>query len=261
MGNNLEAQALRHKTEAVKALIVTNGLAQGFKRPVLRYVETWYATQSVDLLPHHYRTKVGAIFHKLISSDQLQRIDEAVALYMEGDDSELRNFIKGRVCVAIGSRLRSPSYGAPIWRSRKFSDPLFLTPAGFLTAYPEVDQDLFIDVLQANEALAFYRAMPNQFKLENASYQISEPAILGKIGGAGYRRWLEEVKGQSYTEPRRSLRQTHSIYLDSGREGLQKMYSPAYVFALMRKFNAEGLQVSKPDLDRIVHPHGMPTQV
>ena len=185
------------------------------------------------------------------------QLDRAVSLYLEGDDSELRPYIKGRVSVEIGFQSSNPSLGGvPTWRSRKFSDPLYLTPAGFLYGYPEVDEDLFLDHEQANDALAFYRSVPNQLKLGNASYRLSTPAILGKIGGLGYKRWLQEVKGQNYTEPRRSLAESHELYQASGREGLEKLYSRAYVFALIRKFNVEGLEVKKEDFERIVHPRG-----
>lgn len=257
MKKGINAHAERHKREAVWFLLLLNGAANGYTRQTLRHVDTWHFTQMLDAVPKVWQAKVAGIFDQLIPAAQMQQLDRAVSLYLAGDDSELRPYIKGRVSVEIGFQSNNPSFGgAPVWRSRKFSDPLYLTPAGFLHGYPEVDEDLFLDQEQANDALAFYKGAPNQLKLDNASYRISTPAILGKIGGSGYKRWLQEVKGQNYTEPRRSLVESHELYRASGREGLEKMYSRAYVFALIRRFNAEGLEVKKEDFDRIVHPRG-----
>lgn len=257
MDTGTQEQARRHKREAVSALLMTNGLAKGHARLTLRHVETWHSMQSFELVPKIWQGKVERIFAECVSTSQLRQIEQAVALYVSGDDTELRPFIRRRVSVEIGTRARNSSYGAaPVWRSRKFSDPLFVTPAGFLNAYPEVDEDLFIDSVQAQQAVTFYRDIPSKFKLENASFQISEPAVLGKIGGPGFKRWLAEVKGQQYTEPRRPLAEAHALYLQGGRAQLEKEYSPSYVFALIRKFNAEGLALQKEDRDRIVHPYG-----
>lgn len=252
-------QAERHKREAVWFLLTANGAAHGYTRQTLRHVDTWYFTQMLDAVPKVWQAKVAGIFDQLIPAADMQQLDRAVSLYLEGDDSELRPYIQGRLSVEIGFWSSNPSLGgAPTWRSRKFSDPLYLTPAGFLHGYPEVDEDLFLDSVQAMEALDFYFQRSQSDKLKNASYRIASSAVLGKIGGAGYKRWLQEVKGQNYTEPRRSLAESHGLYRASGREGLEKLYSRAYVFALIRKFNAEGLEVAKEDFDRIVHPRGYP---
>lgn len=236
-------------------MLKARGLEQGHKLQTIRHIATWYTTKNLELIPKIWQDKVESIFNELVIPEQLQAVERAVALYMAGDDSALRPLVPRRVSVEIGTRASNSSYGAaPVWRSRKFSDPLFVTPAGYLNAYPEVDEDLFIDSVQAQEALEFYKGMPNRYKLDNASFQISEPAVLGKIGGPGYKRWLAEVKGLQYTEPRRPLAETHTLYLQGGRAQLAKEYSPSYVFALIRKFNIGGLEVLKEDLDRIVHP-------
>lgn len=251
----LSKQAAFHKKEAVWSILLKHGLAAGHKRQTIKHVDVWYSTQSLEFVPKIWQDKVAGIFQELIPPEQMAALDQALDLYVRGDDSELRQYIKGRVFVEFGTRLDRMSYGggAPGWRSRKFSDPLYLTPAGFLRAYPEEDQDLFLDLEQASLALEFYKTQPNQLKLENASYRISSPAILGRIGGAGYKRWLTEVKNLEYTEPRRSLAESHAIYQERGRTGLKEVYSPAYVYALLRKFKAEGLAVVADDLARIVH--------
>lgn len=262
MKKEINAQAERHKREAVWFLIAANGTAQGYKPRTLRDVNQWYLlpTEPLCLAPKAWQEKMAGLFDQLVTAAQMQQIDSAVALYLEGDDSELRPYIKQRTCVEFGTITGRGSYGPPGWRSRKFSDPLYLTPAGFLRAYPEKDEDLFIDSTQAQLALDFYRSPPNGIDREKLDYSIFEPAVLGRgrIGGKAYQRWLKEVKGQNYTEPRRSLAESHELYQASGREGLEKLYSRAYVFALVRKFNAEGLEVKKEDFDRIVHPRGYP---
>lgn len=249
----LARQALFHKKEVVWNLLLEKGIAACTKRQTIKHVYTWYSTQSMELVPKIWHDKVATIFNELIPPAQLQQVQRALDLYVQGDDSELRPYIKGRVSVEFGTRVATYGGGAPGWRSRKFSDPLYLTPAGFLQAYPEVDEDLFIDMEQASAALEFYKAHPPKLKLDNASYRISSPVMLGKIGGAGYKRWLKEVKNQDYTEPRRSLAETHAIYAESGRAGLKEIYSPTYVYALLRRFKAEGLPVEVEDLARLVH--------
>lgn len=251
----LSKQAVFHKNEAVWNILLKNGLAAGHKRQTIKHINVWYLTQSLELVPKIWHAKVAGIFQQLIPAEQMVILDQALDFYVRGDDSVLREYIKGRVFVEFGTRLERTSYGggAPSWRSRKFSDPLYLTPAGFLHAYPEEDQDLFLDLEQASLALEFYKTQPNQLKLENASYRICSPAILGRIGGAGYKRWCTEVKNIEYTEPRRSLAESHAIYLERGRTGLKEDYSPAYVYALLRKFKAEGLSLVADDLARIVH--------
>lgn len=240
----LATQARFHRNEAVWGLLLKNGLAAGHKRQTIKHVDTWYATQSLDLLPKIWHDKVESIFNELMPASLLQSLESALQQYVQGDDAELRPYIKGRVTIEFGTRIDSYNRGSPGWRSRKFSDPLYLTPAGFLQAYPEVDEDLFLDMEQAQIALDFYRGVPNSLGLEKASYQISSPAVLGKIGGAGYKRWVKEVKNQEYTEPRRTLQESFGIYEQSGQAGLKEMYSPAYVYALLRKFKAAGLKVS-----------------
>ena len=254
-----ERQAQQHIRDAIWFMLKARGQEQGHKLQTLRHIHTWYTTKNLELIPKVWQDKAESIFNELVPPEQLQAVERAAALYIAGDDSGLRPLLQRRVSVEIGTMASNSSYGAaPVWRSRKFSDPLFITPAGYLNGYPEMDEDLFIDSVQAQQAQAFYRDMPNKFKLENASFRISEPAVLGKIGGPGYKRWLAEVKDQQYSEPRRTLAQAHALYLESGRAQLEKEYSPSYVFALIRKFNAEGLPVQKEDLDRIAHPLGYP---
>ena len=154
-----------HRCEAIWFLLKTRGLALGHKQQTLKHVGTWYQTKSLELVPKIWHDKVEAIFNECISSDQMRALDQALDLYVQGDDSELRPFIKGRVSVEFGSRTDNSRYGgAPGWRSRKFSDPLYLTPAGFLQAYPEADEDLFLDMEQARAALEFYKSVPNKLK-------------------------------------------------------------------------------------------------
>lgn len=251
--SSLARQSDRHKKEAVWSLLIKHGLAAGYKMQILKHVNTWYSTQSVQLIPKMWQDKVATIFDELIPPPKMQLLVRALDLYVEGDDSELRPLIKGRVSVEFGTRVDTYGVGVPSWRSRKFSDPLFLTPAGFLFAYPEADEDLFLDMEQAHAALAFYKAIPNKPVLDKLSYRVSSQVVLGKIGGAGYKRWVNEVKNKAYVEPRRSLAETHAIYTEHGRAGLKGIYSPAYVYALLRKFKAEGLPMFSEDQAQFFH--------
>ena len=242
------SQAFFHRSNALLLLLKQRGPALGYQSAAIKYLHSWGTTHSVQALPKTWHDKAPAAFEQVIPAELLKTLDDALALYQLGDDAALRPFVKERVCVELGTQSTNPLVGKLQWRSRKFSDPLFLTPAGFLPAYPENDEDLFLDMTQVKAALDFYQGVPHpKLKSTKASYNIIGSAVLGQIGGAGFKRWLAEVKNQNYTEPRRTLQESHAIYTASGRAGLKELYSPAYVCSLLRKFKAAGLSLQTDD--------------
>lgn len=246
MSNNTQVQ--NHKRNAVWSLIHRRGTEQGVSPALCKHAYTWFVHGEQAQLPKKWQTQIQAVFERLVPPDVMQQLDAGIAQYIAGDDSELRHFVSERVVVEIGIIAKTPGYGHNEWRSRKFSDPLYLCPAGFLNAYPEADEDLFMDLGQADQAIAFYRGTSAGQELgQNASYRVIAPAVLGKIGGAGYQRWTTEVKGKTYIEPRRSLSETHEIYRMGGRDALKALYSPSYVFVLLRKFAKNGLPLHPVD--------------
>ena len=112
-----------------------------------------------------------------------------------------------------------------------------------MPAFPECDEDLFLDSEQAQLALKFYMGTTHPKINDKTGYRIISHAVPGQVGGGAYRRWLAEVKNQHYQEPRRSLQESHALYLQWGRAGLKSEYAKAYVYALLRKFKAAGLSL------------------
>ena len=245
---NSSAQAQIHKRNAVWKLLQANGAQQGVIAAVRKHAFAWHTLGDEAPLPLKWKGKIQEVFDQLIPEAEMQALDASVASYLAGDDSELRRYVSDRVLVEIGIAPAAADFGRTDWRSRKFSDPLYLTPAGFLHAFPESDEDLFMDHDQAQTALAFYRNTAEGNKLaKNTQFRILAPAVLGQIGGPAYQRWAKEVKGKAYTEPRRSMAETHEIYSAGGRDALKAIYSPSYVFVLLRKFANHGLELAQED--------------
>lgn len=245
---NTNAQAQMHKRNAVWKMLQDNGAKQGINPTVRKHAFAWHTLGDEAALPKKWEGKIQAVFDLLIPETEMKALDDSIANYLAGDDSELRRYLSERVVVEIGIAPITSEFARTDWRSRKFSDPLYLTPAGFLHAYPEADDDLFIDHDQVQTALSFYRNTAEGNKLaKNSQFRIIAPAVLGKIGGKGYGRWVKEVKGKSYSEPRRSLAESHEIYASGGRAALKDIYSPSYVFVLLRKFAHNGLQLAQED--------------
>ena len=242
------AQAQNHKRSAVWSLIDKRGGEQGVSPAVRKHAYAWFAQGELAQLPKKWEGQIQTLFEQLVTPAEMQLLDSSIAQYIAGDDGDLRSYVRERVVVEIGISTNSSAYGRSEWRSRKFSDPLYLTPSGFLHAYPEADEDLFMDLDQAEQAIKFYRNTAEGQRLpQNASYRMQTPAVVGQIGGPAYRRWVAEVKGKVYTEPRRSLAETFEIYSAGGRDALKDLYSPSYVFVLLRKYAKNGLQLKLED--------------
>lgn len=245
---NTSAQAQIHKRNAVWKMLQDNGAKQGVSPALRKHAFAWHTLGDEAPLPQKWTGKMQEVFEQLIPESEMQALDSSVASYIASDDSELRRYVSDRVVVEIGIAPVTSDFGRTDWRSRKFSDPLYLTPAGFLHAYPETDEDLFIDHDQAQTALGFYRNTAEGIRLaKNTQFRILAPAVLGKIGGPGYLRWVKEVKGKAYTEPRRTLAETHEIYSSGGRAALKAIYSPSYVYVLLRTFAQQGLKLAQED--------------
>lgn len=74
-----------------------------------------------------------------ILEQQLAEFMEAKRLYLAGDDTTLRALTLGgnryvAECISVEA---DPFCRRPAGRRRKFSNPLFVTPAGLLHAFPE----------------------------------------------------------------------------------------------------------------------------
>ena len=117
--------------------------------------------------------------------------------------------------------------GGQYSRRRKFSNPLFLTPYGLLEAYPERDADLFVLLEVAQKSVHDLQC--------GGEWQVRETLLTMEMSTKPYLRWLKEVKGRAYAEPRRSLDEQADIYRQGGRAALRSLYTKAHVAKILSK--------------------------
>jgi hypothetical protein len=163
--------------------------------------------------------------------------EQAVA----GNEAALRSLTDVRYaaeCVTdlgkpYGQHLPSEQYG----RRRKFSNPLFLTPAGHLKSYPEEDEHLFVSSESAVDAVK---------KLgQGSDWEVRETLLCMELARKPYLRWVIEVKGRLYSEPRRSLDDLAEIYRQGGRAALCNLYTKSYVCKILVRLRASGVAVDE----------------
>ena len=203
------------------------------------------------LLARNTVSKYRKIWEEICEGGEslFQQVDRALEAYLAGDDSLLKAVTPERkewVLVEVGKQIQD-RFGAshPEFRARKFHNPMYLTPAGFIQAFPETDEDSFIDYEMASLAVERYR----QMLPEGSTVRVTSLKRGRQIHASAFRRWVQEVKGvDGYKEPRRDLRESYNIYADGGTEALKRLYSPGYVFMLMRKFKQKGWLDESPSL-------------
>lgn len=157
-------------------------------------------------------------------------------LVKQGDESLYRSLTDERYIAECSSQ-SAPPHGM-FARSRKFSNPLFMTPAGYLEAFPELDEHLFISMEAANQAIANYSKAEH-----HALWQVRSTKLAKELRDKRYQRWLREVKNvaEYYVEPRRSLEECAAIYAVEGIEGLKKIYSKSHALKTEHRIIEAGL--------------------
>ena len=199
---------------------------------------------------------------------ELDRLRAARDKAYAGDDSDYRALTLGRGgnqrwLIARVSIPLDPMDKIPLNRSRKFSNPLFLTPHGQLHAFPQRDEDLFVTMELAQAAL-YVLAQAGDLQMWNIEAVKLEQLHKSKR----YKRWLSVVAtlpdGVEYKEPRRTLEQSYALYVEGGREALRKVYDAGYCKHLLAKFRQEGWGVRgvgpvPTQLDREQGPKGVGT--
>ena len=145
---------------------------------------------------------------------------------LTSDDADLRGLSLERFVAECVTETGQYT-GAP--RKRKFSNPLFLTPDGLLHAFPENDNDLF----STHEvALDFLK------KSADGHWEIRQTTLEAELRKKPYLRWLREVKGRNYQEPRRTEAELLTIFENGGRDALLKLYSKAHAFKIAKRLKA-----------------------
>lgn len=139
--------------------------------------------------------------------------------------------------VAECSANMAPPHGM-FARSRKFSNPLFMTPAGYLAAFPELDEHLFLSIESAHQAIAKY-SKPEH----HALWQVRSTKLAKELRDKRYQRWLREVKtsSETYLAPRKSLEECAALYASGGIEALKKIYSKSHALKTEHRMVEAGL--------------------
>lgn len=172
---------------------------------------------------------------KTAKEQKAERI-AAWELAKQGDEAAYRALTEER-CVAKCTSNSIAPHGM-FARSRKFSSPLFMTPTGYLSAFPELDEHLFLSSEMAFQAIAKY-SKPEH----SASWQVSSTKLAKELRNKQYQRWLHEVKNTDapYVQPRRSLEECASIYASGGIQALKKIYSKAHALKTEHRIVEAGL--------------------
>jgi hypothetical protein len=157
-------------------------------------------------------------------------------LVKQGDESLYRSLTDERYIAECSSQSAPPHGMFP--RSRKFSNPLFMTPAGYLEAFPELDEHLFISIDAAYQAIVKYGKAEHR-----VLWHVQSTTLAKELRDKRYQRWLREVKNvaEYYVEPRRSLEECAAIYAVEGIEGLKKIYSKSHALKTEHRIVDAGL--------------------
>lgn len=214
-------------------------LKDAYGSPAMRLYTFWLllVQQGEEYAKAKFSRATFARNQKLLKDIGLNWLDaheKATSLLENGDETLYRANTKDRY-VAECLTLRN---GA-----RKFSNPLFMTPAGYLDAFPEVDDHLFMSSELALKTIAAFGTKEHQGR-----WQISSTTLAKELKSKRYLRWLQEVKPMqgSYTEPRRTLEDRAAIYKVEGLSGLRDRYTKSHALNSRRLIVASGLGKMQP---------------
>lgn len=161
----------------------------------------------------------------------------AKELLQGGDESVFRAHVAARFVVEC---IVTPPAGSssPAIRRRKFSSPLYMTPCGPIEAYPERDEDLFISLETATDAIKKFGG--------EKTWWTTSTTLEKEKKSRRYLRWVAEVKScdGEYKEPRRTLEEKAAIYSENGLEGLRKMYTKSHAIHTVSALRAHGLSAA-----------------
>ena len=121
-------------------------------------------------------------------------------------------------------------------RSRKYHEPLYVTPEGLLAAFPESPEHLFESSAAAQEA-ARETGHAGRVAIKTLS-------LMTLFRSARYKRWAAEVKerpdGQPFKEQRMRLEDSWALYQSGGRQALRDRFSASHTSQLVSRFRKVG---------------------
>lgn len=168
---------------------------------------------------------------------------EATKLANDGDVVMLRTMTDIRFAVECvvdtGGIMNNKSPRAQYGRRRKFSNPLFLSPAGLIESYPEKDEDLFTS---EEIAVAAIRKLG-----VGGEWNVRGTLLTMEISSKHYLQWVAEVKGKEFSEARRTLDELAEIYRQGDRAALRALCTREHVAKIVTRLRAAGVQMQGQD--------------
>ena len=178
---------------------------------------------------------------KPVDMEKVLQLRAARQRFLEtGEDEPLRRLTAGTERFVAECLVKPEDPWATVpRRRRKYSDPLFVTPRGLLRAFPNKDEDLFLDHASAWAAIAHFSPQEKA-----GDWTVYETKLETLLRSKRYLRWSAEVKslpeGVGFREPRRPLAESFALYSAGGMEALRARYTRTHCLGLLRKFRAEG---------------------
>lgn len=232
--SNWEASQHRRLVESGVGADAFERLKGAYGSPAVRLYSFWLmlVQQGEDYVKTQFSRATFSRNQKSLKDIGLNWLDaheRATSLLENGDETLYRANTKDRYVAECQAR----GNGA-----RKFSNPLFMTPAGYLDAFPEVDDHLFTNFDAAWKTVAAFGTKEHQGR-----WQVSTTTLVKELRSKRYLRWLQEVKPMqgSYTEPRRTLEDRAAIYKVEGLPGLRDRYTKSHALNSRRLIVASGL--------------------
>lgn len=127
-------------------------------------------------------------------------------------------------------------------RKRRYSTPLFLSPNGLISVFPETGDDCFPSFSSAKEA--------GKSSVADKSFRVGR--LFNLLQSSRYQSWRDKVKPcDGFKEPRTPFLDSWEFYLQGGWQALRGKYTKAHALQLVKRFISEGLLDAKIEiLDR-----------
>lgn len=124
-------------------------------------------------------------------------------------------------------------------RKRRYSAPLFLTPGGLISAFPESAEDSFRSLPAAKEAA--------KTRIANNNFRIGR--LFNLLQSARYKAWRDKVKPcEGFRETRTPFLENWESYLQGGWQALRGKYTKSHSLQLVKRFISEGLLDAKSEI-------------
>lgn len=124
-------------------------------------------------------------------------------------------------------------------RKRRYSSPLFLSPNGQITTFPETGDDCFPSLSAAKEA--------GKSSVADKNFRVGR--LFNLLQSSRYKSWRDKVKPYyGFKESRTPFLDSWDFYLQGGWQALRGKYTKAHALQLVKRFISEGLLDAKMEI-------------